>query len=102
LDLKEFKQAVDTTEELIRMIKERCGKTRIIAFPTFDDEPYFSQFKLIFNHVKIDFLVDIPRLAWEAEGRGRVRNDDHWGEKGHAACGTYLAEYIRANLLNDR
>jgi hypothetical protein len=102
LDFNEFKQSADTTLELMRMIKERCGNTRIIAFSAFNNEPYFNQFKLIFNYLNIDFLVDIPKLAWDAEGRGRVKGNDHWGKNGNAACGAYLAEYIKTNFLNDR
>lgn len=101
-ELKEFKRSADTTEELIGVIRKRCGKTPIIAFSTFDDEPYSGRFKLIFRRLDIDFLTDIPKLAWDAERRGKVRNNDHWSEKGHAACGTYLAEYIRTNFLKDR
>lgn len=96
LGFPEFKQSTATTLKLMEMIKARCGNTRLLAFSTFDDEPYFSQFKSIFHDLKIDFLTDIPQIAWNAEGAGKVKNNDHWHEKGHAACGAYLAKYIKS------
>ena len=99
LDFNEFKQSVGTTSELMKMIKSRCGKTPIIAFPVFDDEPYFSRFKAIFKDIDIDFLSDMPKIVWSSEEKEKIRNNDHWTKKGQAACGEYLTGYIKANFL---
>ncbi|MEW6008740.1 MAG: SGNH/GDSL hydrolase family protein [Candidatus Omnitrophota bacterium] len=100
--LEGFKRSVDTTAELMGMIKKRCGRASLIAFPVFDDEPYFSHFKNIFRHYNINFLEEIPRLAWAAEGRKWERNDDHWTEKGQKVCGQYLTDYIKTNFLKNK
>jgi hypothetical protein len=102
LDFNEFKRSVDTTLELMIMIKKRCDKVPVIAFPVFDDEPYFSQFKAIFKKSNIDFLSAIPRLAWDSEEPQKVRNYDHWTEKGHSVCGAYISNYIKRSFLSHK
>jgi len=102
LNFIEFKRSVDTTSELIGMIKKRCGKIPIVAFSVFEDEPYFSQFKDIFRKHNINFLENIPELAWAREDRKWRKNNEHWTKKGHAACGEYLTEYIKINFLINR
>jgi hypothetical protein len=98
-DFREFKQSVDITSELMGMIKKRCGGIPLIAFPVFDNKPYFRQFKNIFHHYNINFLEEIPKLAWAAEGKNWKRNNEHWTKKGHTVCGEYLTDYIKTNFL---
>jgi len=103
LDFALFRRSVGVTSGLIRKIQKRCGSIPIVAFTTFDDEPYFSQFKKIFKGRGIDFLEQIPRLTWEAEihvGKEKERNYLHWGKKGNIACGKHLADYIRKHFLD--
>lgn len=97
LDFEPFRRSVNITSELIGKIKKRCLGVPIIAFSVFNDEPYFTQFKEIAKDKNIDFLEEVPELAWNAETQGKrkeIRNSDHWGRAGHVACGKYIADGV--------
>ena len=77
----------------------------MIVFSAFNDEPYFGQFKAIFDSLGIPFLTEIPALAWEAEDPGKpskLISDGHWDLKGQRVCGAYLADYITEHFTPTR
>ncbi len=96
---KQFRESVTVTSELINKIKSRCGRTPVIAFVVNDKEPYFTQFKIIFNNAHIDFIDKIPSLIRSFEIKNnvicRARDKVHWDEKGNRICAEYLTNYLR-------
>ena len=101
LQLPEFRQARDTTQALIRKIKQRAGTVPVYAFPVIGNEPYLTQFKEIFSEEDIPFFSEVPRIAWDAELATRSRpvlETSHWTEVGHLHAGRYLAKQLQQEL----
>ena len=104
LHLPTFQKAVQVTGLLIKKMKDRIDQTPLIAFPVNDAEPYFRQFKRIFQENNIPFVAQIPEIISlkEAEsGPMRLKDGSHWDEKGQALCGQILLEFLLP-LLNER
>jgi len=93
----DFKKAVTVTDVLIGKIKDRVGKTPIIAFATDDIQPYFAHLKKIFNKNNIEFVEDIPREIKQKQSAGIKVNLDngHFNETGNKICGEILMNSIK-------
>jgi hypothetical protein len=103
LELEIFREAVAITAEIVAKIKKRAGPTPVAAFPVFGNEPYFTQFERIFEDNGIHFIGEVPEVAWTAELEVHPRmlkDNDHWSDVGHEACGRYLSRVLPA-LLRD-
>jgi hypothetical protein len=95
--LSDFRESVNITSELVVKIKKRCRQVPIVV----DNEPYFTQFKAIFKKNTIDFVDEIPALAWRAELQAHPRmlkDNDHWSDIGQRACGEYLSKFLRDKI----
>jgi hypothetical protein len=96
-----FLASVQVTDRLIERIVARCGKVPLVAFPVLDEQPYLDAFRAIFARHGVPFLDQVPQLAWQAQARSPLgegvglHGQGHWNRAGHAACGAYLASYLR-------
>ncbi len=97
LDFEGFREAVTTTDTLIANIKNRIGKTPIIAFNVFDIPIYPKLFKEIFEKNDIVFIEGVSRKIRQQETEGiKVRIEDgHFSEIGHRICSQVLTEAIK-------
>jgi lysophospholipase L1-like esterase len=101
VELEIFREAVEVTAELVAKIKKRAEPAPVVAFPVFGNEPYFSEFEKIFAENEIRFIGDVPEVAWAAELEAhprKLRDNDHWSDVGHQACGHHLSEVLREVL----
>jgi len=96
-----FKKSVQVTDLLIAKIKDRVGKTPLIAFTVDNDDPFFSQFERLFQKNNIAFVANIPQIISlkEAEsGPMRLKDGSHWDERAHALAGQILLEYLNSTV----
>ncbi len=98
LEFPPFRQAVEVTDRLLAMIRERCGGVPLIAFNPDACEPYASAFNDICARQGIPQVKEIA-TAIEATARGGIivyaEDGLHWNGVGHTLCGKILAETLR-------
>jgi lysophospholipase L1-like esterase len=93
-----FKKAKIVTKTLIQKMKNRVGRTPIIAFPVSDKPIYLEQFRDIFKENNIEFIEDVPVVIKERETEGvnlRLKDKGHWNEVGQQICGEVLVKEMR-------
>jgi hypothetical protein len=101
LENQEFRNSVIVTSEIINKIKILCSNCILVAFCVDDEEPYYSQFKIIFEQLGISLFEEIPELLKKAEKEGTettLRDHSHWNEAGHEIVGKYLSKKIKSVL----
>ncbi|MFH1957013.1 MAG: SGNH/GDSL hydrolase family protein [bacterium] len=99
-----FQQSVNTTSEIMKLVKKRAGSTPIIAFSAFKPEWLGNAFPNICRKCKIHYIPDIPELIKKAKTAGIVVDgmpyNCHWNSAGHSIVGERIYSYlIRKNLL---
>jgi lysophospholipase L1-like esterase len=67
LNVPAFQKSIQVTALLIKKMQDRIGKTPLIAFPVDTYEPYFSQFKRLFQENNIAFAAQIPEIISQQE-----------------------------------
>lgn len=99
------KKAVQTTSDIMGLVRERVGAIPIVAFPVDNQEWVGSAFEDICERQEIHYIPDIPEKIQEAQASGRtvIGSDGHWNRTGHALAGKMILDYITKNgLLNER
>lgn len=101
ISYKPFREAVDTTGQLVRKIKERIGDVPMIAFVVDDEQPYFDQIKKIFSEKQVEFVDSIPEAIRQKGITTPCFNEDqkHWNGQGHALAGEILSEEVRKRIF---
>lgn len=98
LNFAPFVNAIDTTDRLLAMFRERCGDTPLIVFNVDSREPYASAFNRICAKHSIEQITGIPE-ALDAASRDGVtvfaEDQLHWTGAGHKICGELLAEKLQ-------
>ncbi len=98
LEFQPFARAVEVTDRLFAMIRERCGDIPLIMFNADSREPYASAFTNICARQGIEQVREISQALETAESKGiTVYGEDglHWNGAGHTVCGKILAETLR-------
>jgi hypothetical protein len=94
-----FMDAVDRTEAILKMIRERVSRRiRLYAFAVDDVSPYYAAFVEGCSKNGIQFISGVPQAIREAERIGKVtRMADgwHWSEVGHQTAGQVLIKFFR-------
>ncbi len=92
-NFKDFRVSVNTTELLMRKIKDKAAQTPVIAFATDNIEPYFKMFDEIFKRSHITFIDGLPALLVHNENLGvsLFLKNGHWNKAGHKIVGDFLA-----------
>lgn len=92
-----FVKAVEITDRLLAMFRDRCGDTPLIVFNVDGREPYASAFNRICAKHGIEQIAGIPEAIETARrgGGGVVAEDQaHWTGAGHKICGEILSEKL--------
>lgn len=79
-------------------IKNKAADTLVVAFSVDDQEPYYEQFRKIFQNNNIFFIEGLAKLIQTADANGiSVRTTDrhHWNRNGHKMCGDILAAKLK-------
>lgn len=92
-----FARSVQTTDELMGIVRRRIGNVPLYAFNCDRDEPYSTAFEQISSHHQIQFWKDVPDAVRNAEANGLdvSASDAHWNELGHALIAKSLNEHFR-------
>ena len=92
-----FRRAVDTTSQIMGMVRQRAGGLPILAFSCDDGGLYTQAFERISSANGVQFQPDVARAVTRAEAAGEsVRTVDfHWNERGHSLIAAALARYAR-------
>jgi hypothetical protein len=96
-----FRRAVDTTDQLIGRIQGLVGSTPLVAFPTDSFEPYFDEWRRIFERRSVPFVESVVERVQDAERKGaklRLSDGAHWNHGGQRICGEVLAAWLRSNI----
>jgi len=102
LNFVPFKESVETTEELMRKIKNRIENRFFVAFIVDQVEPSFNEFKKIFDRNGISFIDSIPAAisrVQSAEHNLLFSDQNHWNENGHSLAGALLANELKQLTL---
>jgi hypothetical protein len=98
LKFRYFRESVDITEKLIKMITARTpADTTIYAFSADDISPYYDEFKRISKENGIHFIEGVPQAIEKAESNGiivRAFDKRHWNETGHQIAAQVLRQYF--------
>ncbi|MFH1352506.1 MAG: SGNH/GDSL hydrolase family protein [bacterium] len=99
-----FQKSVNTTSEIMKLVKKRTGSTPIIAFSAFQPEWLGNAFPNICEKTGIYYVSGIPELITKAKNAGIVIDGTpyncHWNSAGHSIVGEIIYGYlIRKNLL---
>ncbi|MFA7693126.1 MAG: SGNH/GDSL hydrolase family protein [Candidatus Hydrogenedentes bacterium] len=93
-----FEESVQTTERLLRMVKERCGDTPLLVFTVDCIEPYFSAFNAICANLEIAQVEGIAEAINEAAQRDETvfaADQFHWTGTGHGLCAAHLERALQ-------
>jgi lysophospholipase L1-like esterase len=96
-DVREFRDAVRTTEELFRRIVKRAGGARVFAFSADDPAPYYQAFVAAAQAAGVTVIDTVPRAICGEEQRGaclRAMDRSHWSPAGHRVVADALAAYF--------
>jgi hypothetical protein len=100
----QFARSYRTTQHIMKMVLERANRAKIVAFCVRDQAFFYEAFKDIMSEVGIDVITEVPEALNAAENRGieiRVRDGNHWNEKGHEIAGIAIARGLE-RLLEQR
>ncbi len=95
-----FVNAVNTTQEIIGMIKERIGNTPFVGFSVGTRHQQF--FKAACQKSNLGFIDYVPAKISAARKKGIKINDmphdGHWNETGHAIAGLAIWTYLKDKI----
>ncbi len=98
-----IKKGVNTTIEIMGLVRKRVGAIPIVAFST-DNKPWVGNaFQDVCDEHGIHYLPIIPHEIERTEESGIVviGSDGHWNDVGHAMAGQIILDYLlENNLLN--
>lgn len=93
-----FREAVEITGRLVRMIRARVPpEVPILSFCVDAPDPYYDEFKRISRENGIIFVDGVPQAVREAEQRGvvvRIADGEHWNETGHKIAAEILKKHL--------
>ncbi len=100
-----IKKAVQTTSEIMGLVRKRVGKIPIVAFPVDKRHWVGNAFKHISDEHSINYICCIPDSIEKAKESGItvIGSDGHWNNIGHSIAGKIILDYLNENnLLNKR
>jgi hypothetical protein len=102
LALPAFRQAVETTDRIMGMVRARVGSLPIVAFNCDDSEPYAQAWEAISARYDIHFFRDVAQSLGDAEALGQMIRvtDGHWNETGDRLIAMALEPHVRAVLAS--
>jgi hypothetical protein len=93
-----FRDSVAVTNELMRRVRSRVSKTtKILAFSSDDEQPYYEKLRSISATNGIEFVDGIPQAVLKAERAGlttRAEDGSHWSELGHEIVAQVLMKFV--------
>lgn len=95
---EQFSNSIETTSQIMKLVKEKTNNIPVIAFSTGDDELFES----ICNQNNIKYIRGIYEILNQAEKKGQVINfnpDLHWNQLGHKIVGEKIIDYLYQNKL---
>ena len=95
-----FRQAIETTDRIMGMVRARVGHLPIIAFNCDDSEPYVGAWSAISAKYEIQFFQDVAQAldAAAAAGSTLYVTDGHWNEAGDRVIAEALKPHLQAAL----
>lgn len=106
---KEFKEAVITTTEILKLAKKRVGNVPIVAFSACGISEEIVQNQAFFeicDSLDIYYISGIPDSIYIAAVNGESVNglpyDAHWNDNGNAMAGKIILKYLTKNNLLDQ
>jgi len=99
-----FRKSVNTTSEIMGLVKKRAGSTPIIAFSASKPDWAGNAIPDICVKNGIYYVSGIPELIKKAKNRGQAVDgspyNSHWNSAGHSIAGKAIYNFlIKANLL---
>lgn len=98
-----FKRAVNTTSEIMGLVRKRVGNIPIVAFCGINEKWLGDTFLKICKKYDIQYIQNIPESIEKAKEFGMIvdgsPNDAHWNDVGHSIVGKIILDYLIENNL---
>ncbi len=102
MSVPSFRESVEITEKLLRMIKSRIpAGTDLYVFCADGDQPSLEELKRILKKNDITFIGGVAEAISDAERHGitvRAADGAHWNEEGHRIAAGVLERYFSDKL----
>lgn len=102
-----FREAVDTTAEIMKLVKNRAGGIPVVAFSACGrpNSIQVKEFSNICHDLGIFYIKNVTAAIREAKASGVIVNgqpyDAHWNNNAHAIAGEIIANYLIDKQLLD-
>lgn len=101
MDHPALRRAVDITDRIFAMTRERCGETPIYAFNVDAIQPYHGIYRELCQRYGIHYIDAVPAALIQAE-RDEIPifalDGAHWNERGHRVVAEALAQSLPLSI----
>jgi hypothetical protein len=98
-----FQQAIHTTSEIMKRVRQRAGAARVVAFVSHCSNEFCDALEAIASSAGIEFIPGVAEVVSAAQEQGRVVLADdgaHWNELGHALVAQVIADHFRERSIS--